>query len=87
MACFRIILENVKGRLFLAKSEGKALLPGFLPVYRMLFKPFRVPCRLESLSAPDLKWFFDSNDTYSWIHFFAVMSNHCAEFFVSSNSS
>ena len=88
MTCFRIVLENVKGRLFLAKSEGQALFPGFLSIYRMLFEPFRVPCRLDRLLINILfKRDLVSDGSYSWIYFFAVMSHHRAEFLISSDSS
>ena len=50
MTCLRITLIDVKGSLFLSKSEGNALLPGFLPIYRMCFEPFRVLCRLDTVS-------------------------------------
>ena len=87
VTCFRIILENIKGRLFLSKSESQALFPRFLSIYRVLFEPFRVLCCLEVLSIPFSKCVVVSYDTYSWIYFFAIMSNHRAEFLVSSNSS
>ena len=56
MTCLRIFLIDVEGSLFLSKSESKALLPGFLPIYRMRFEPLRVPCRLEhTVSIPVLR--------------------------------
>ena len=86
MTCLRVILIDVKGRLFLSKSKGKALFPGFLPIYRMRFEPLRVPCRLVMLSTYLFSDSFVSDSSYSWIYFFAIMSDHRAEFLISSNS-
>ena len=49
MTYLRFTIIEVKASLFLSKSEGNALLPGFLPIHRMSFEPFRVLFGLDTL--------------------------------------
>ena len=51
MASLRFIVIELKARLFLSKSEGEALLPCFLPIYRMFFEPFRILLGLDAILA------------------------------------